>query len=125
RRHTRFTRDWSSDVCSSDLAGIEQGSDLREQATLDAELVRQTDREGQVGFRLIVFLAAQRIARRTVARTDTARLESPEGIAADEEAVRQPDIVAQCIDHAGFGPDAQNDVLRDGEVLHAGYHVLE
>src|SRR5690606_8505620 len=22
RRHTRFSRDWSSDVCSSDLAGI-------------------------------------------------------------------------------------------------------
>src|SRR5690606_39536762 len=26
RRHTRFSRDWSSDVCSSDLAGI-QGVD--------------------------------------------------------------------------------------------------
>src|SRR5690606_40656453 len=22
RRHTRFSRDWSSDVCSSDLAGV-------------------------------------------------------------------------------------------------------
>src|SRR5690606_40352266 len=30
RRHTRFSRDWSSDVCSSDLAviGTEQGGDL-------------------------------------------------------------------------------------------------
>src|SRR6266511_98073 len=27
RRHTRFSRDWSSDVCSSDLAGVEQGAD--------------------------------------------------------------------------------------------------
>src|SRR5690606_40596584 len=27
RRHTRFSRDWSSDVCSSDLAGyMEQGA---------------------------------------------------------------------------------------------------
>src|SRR5690606_39751795 len=25
RRHTRFSRDWSSDVCSSDLAGFETG----------------------------------------------------------------------------------------------------
>src|SRR5690606_39587495 len=25
RRHTRFSRDWSSDVCSSDLAGDEPG----------------------------------------------------------------------------------------------------
>src|SRR5690606_40275042 len=24
RRHTRFSRDWSSDVCSSDLTGLEQ-----------------------------------------------------------------------------------------------------
>src|SRR5690606_40004718 len=23
RRHTRFSRDWSSDVCSSDLVGVE------------------------------------------------------------------------------------------------------
>src|SRR5690606_39734299 len=24
RRHTRFSRDWSSDVCSSDLAGLQE-----------------------------------------------------------------------------------------------------
>src|SRR5690606_40368286 len=31
RRHTRFSRDWSSDVCSSDLLGTEQGvkSDIK------------------------------------------------------------------------------------------------
>src|SRR5690606_40485487 len=28
RRHTRFSRDWSSDVCSSDLAAEEQYRDL-------------------------------------------------------------------------------------------------
>src|SRR5690606_38487083 len=27
RRHTRFSRDWSSDVCSSDLAGVLLGAD--------------------------------------------------------------------------------------------------
>src|SRR5690606_39765248 len=26
--HTRFSRDWSSDVCSSDLIGIEKGPSL-------------------------------------------------------------------------------------------------
>src|SRR5690606_40354598 len=26
RRHTRFSRDWSSDVCSSDLAGLNPNS---------------------------------------------------------------------------------------------------
>src|SRR5690606_866361 len=29
RRHTRFSRDWSSDVCSSDLKGVSGGSKLR------------------------------------------------------------------------------------------------
>src|SRR5690606_40845079 len=27
RRHTRFSRDWSSDVCSSDLVGVQVGLD--------------------------------------------------------------------------------------------------
>src|SRR5690606_40019640 len=30
RRHTRFSRDWSSDVCSSDLRGRIVNVDLRE-----------------------------------------------------------------------------------------------
>src|SRR5690606_40145580 len=34
RRHTRFSRDWSSDVCSSDLKYLEEGS-------LSAEELRQ------------------------------------------------------------------------------------
>src|SRR5690606_40306462 len=29
RRHTRFSRDWSSDVCSSDLVGVRHGQALR------------------------------------------------------------------------------------------------
>src|SRR5690606_39374733 len=35
RRHTRFSRDWSSDVCSSDLAGVL--NKLREQIKEAAE----------------------------------------------------------------------------------------
>src|SRR5690606_39288355 len=30
RRHTRFSRDWSSDVCSSDLTPFPEGSPLEE-----------------------------------------------------------------------------------------------
>src|SRR5690625_6566050 len=28
RRHTRWPRDWSSDVCSSDLGGVQEGLEL-------------------------------------------------------------------------------------------------
>src|SRR5690606_41031333 len=38
RRHTRFSRDWSSDVCSSDLMGAESVSELREIGRLLAYL---------------------------------------------------------------------------------------
>src|SRR5690606_33909528 len=33
RRHTRFSRDWSSDVCSSDLASSPRPADARRTAT--------------------------------------------------------------------------------------------
>src|SRR5690606_40852180 len=33
RRHTRFSRDWSSDVCSSDLELVEQRQLLEQQGT--------------------------------------------------------------------------------------------
>src|SRR3712207_7011605 len=34
RRHTRYWRDWSSDVCSSDLSGEREQEDLDEGQTL-------------------------------------------------------------------------------------------
>src|SRR3712207_8736842 len=42
RRHTRYWRDWSSDVCSSDLAGVERAHTLEvlaAQARGDADAV--------------------------------------------------------------------------------------
>src|SRR6266511_3852901 len=38
RRHTRFSRDWSSDVCSSDLGGEEGGTGLRERRCSGGEV---------------------------------------------------------------------------------------
>src|SRR5690606_23034500 len=50
RRHTRFSRDWSSDVCSSDLdaAAIldELVRTLRDNPTLKIELSSHTDSRG-------------------------------------------------------------------------------
>src|SRR5690606_39779122 len=39
RRHTRFSRDWSSDVCSSDLAMIELPDSLELEAGLTLQLL--------------------------------------------------------------------------------------
>src|SRR5690606_40467544 len=36
RRHTRFSRDWSSDVCSSDLAQVYKGHYLSDNDLLDS-----------------------------------------------------------------------------------------
>src|SRR5256886_7257942 len=45
RRHTRFDCDWSSDVCSSDLPGVSEGSEERGQAEeVITVAVRDVDR---------------------------------------------------------------------------------
>src|SRR5690606_40303007 len=44
RRHTRFSRDWSSDVCSSDLLlALDPGDDRRERADRDADDEQRLD----------------------------------------------------------------------------------
>src|SRR5690606_40725293 len=51
RRHTRFSRDWSSDVCSSDLqAGIDAAQDVG----LRIQLINTAD--------AVVFMHDQRLA---------------------------------------------------------------
>src|SRR5690606_41163533 len=44
RRHTRFSRDWSSDVCSSDLAALLTLERTRGDARLAASLAEATQR---------------------------------------------------------------------------------
>src|SRR5690606_39674105 len=43
RRHTRFSRDWSSDVCSSDLERLLKNSKLRYHALLE-EIICKPER---------------------------------------------------------------------------------
>src|SRR2546429_8267679 len=51
RRHTRCSRDWSSDVCSSDLI-VEALADLPEGTVVDGELVAIDD-SGRTDFNLL------------------------------------------------------------------------
>src|SRR6266511_2075080 len=76
RRHTRFSRDWSSDVCSSDL--------VEEQRLLTAEAAGHSDEQAaylrrmdQIGWRVAELQVA------LASRDDIAAF-APEPIAADD-----------------------------------------
>src|SRR5690606_21548133 len=61
RRHTRFSRDWSSDVCSSDLYGNRIHTRVSTPAVLD-ELLPQCDLV--IGAVLVPGAAAPKLVRR-------------------------------------------------------------
>src|SRR5690606_18477395 len=63
RRHTRFSRDWSSDVCSSDLL-LDEGV---------VELKRQKVRVGKIAIVVRFFLGAHRTGL-ALARVEQTRL---------------------------------------------------
>src|SRR5690606_23484259 len=107
------------------IAGIEEGADLGKQPPLDAELIGEPDRESQIRFRLVVFLTAQGVSGGAVARADTTSIETAERIAADEEAVRQPYIVLKCVDHTGFGTEAEYNLIGKREVFIPCDDILE
>src|SRR5690606_41053753 len=49
RRHTRFSRDWSSDVCSSDLDGGAGLHHYEERRSLEQSMLEFADRELKAG----------------------------------------------------------------------------
>src|SRR3712207_7050698 len=57
RRHTRYWRDWSSDVCSSDLRGLDIPDGLSEFDTL-AEMERLAHANRPAGAELVCFAGA-------------------------------------------------------------------
>src|SRR5207247_3996925 len=72
RRHTRSTRDWSSDVCSSDLKGSSDDFDAARKKAA------RRSREGEVGdsgddFESIEWLRSEHAQRASI--TDKARSE--------------------------------------------------
>src|SRR5690606_39468440 len=48
RRHTRFSRDWSSDVCSSDLMNFAERNDVRSAKGVKIGMVSPDGRAGMV-----------------------------------------------------------------------------
>src|SRR5690606_39449043 len=54
RRHTRFSRDWSSDVCSSDLLLIMYFRN--DTSAFDGKRIEQLDRKGMVNNKFNAFI---------------------------------------------------------------------
>src|SRR5690606_13642775 len=64
RRHTRFSRDWSSDVCSSDLLEEIRSSGLEEQIAAGVVLTGGTSKmEGAVEFAEDIFQMPVRVGQ--------------------------------------------------------------
>src|SRR5690606_41007434 len=71
RRHTRFSRDWSSDVCSSDLAMPQSALPIAVPAALlflCISLFRKGHRKGKRGLPAFVFTGVARSEERRVGR---------------------------------------------------------
>src|SRR5690606_41145562 len=98
RRHTRFSRDWSSDVCSSDLSSAEVN-----------ELIRQLDESG--------FSAARPVPRILV-------LHANFKLSADGEylALIKPDGKTVCHAYAPKYPNQiRSEERRVGKECRAGW----
>src|SRR2546422_9086506 len=91
RRHTRCSRDWSSDVCSSDLDGPEHASLAGVEVPLDLDHAAPV-REHPVGVAAIAVIVPLDLGRLLVATLDAQRT------ALGEEAPRDPLEVGPVLD---------------------------
>src|SRR5207253_5774941 len=82
RRHTRWPRDWSSDVCSSDLYRVVAATDERELSAADAAFTRTLGLSlGVLALALVAAVAIQvRVGLRPLHRLST-------GVAAIREEI--------------------------------------
>src|SRR5690606_40291091 len=89
RRHTRFSRDWSSDVCSSDLESLGGTQRAGKEAAYDADRDRQLEC-GRPGEGDVAQRRAERGYREDLPTAPRIRLPAPVDLAKDvAEAVRR------------------------------------
>src|SRR5690606_40080009 len=76
RRHTRFSRDWSSDVCSSDLApvlaGIERARDRGIAVKLNAVLIQDYNHDQILP--LVAWARSRQLPLRFIERSEERRV---------------------------------------------------
>src|SRR5690606_40343614 len=82
-RHTRFSRDWSSDVCSSDLDAF---AGLPPPVAAPAEVLQLRDRDQQVNQRRLARLCAREPCVTAVIQSALDRINAP---------APDPDLLAQ------------------------------
>src|SRR5690606_40601178 len=75
RRHTRFSRDWSSDVCSSDLiaAPVSEFGDDTHDETMVATVAERLGIDPSRASRLVSEMVEAGYARRAVSQADARR----------------------------------------------------
>src|SRR5262249_2524119 len=96
---------------------VEQGAEVGEGPAPNTILFRQSQRKGQLQRARGVFVATEEVSRVEVARSDTPRSESAQVGAAEEERVRDADVLVKAEDIPGFTRDARNQVLADRTVV--------
>src|SRR5690349_16617787 len=97
--------------CIAMLIEVEQAAEIAEDATGDAQLLRQTDRKSQRDCANIIDIAAERIVGLQIARADAAGGEAAQIVAADEEAILDAYNIIEALDVSSLAGQAQH-VLR-------------
>src|SRR4051794_3442119 len=104
-------------VIDKALAGLRdrihfaQRTDVAEGMTSNAELIRETNREGKFDTAAGKAVAAQGVVAVQFTRTDTGRGETAQAVATNEEAVGNRDILTQADDIADLAEEAQHRVF--------------
>src|SRR6266511_141877 len=116
RRHTRFSRDWSSDVCSSDLAPVAIGEEA-EMANPDEAIGDDVEQEApdELVDRELHDLHSVAVSRVPPAEADAAISEGEEAVVGERDAVGVAAEIGEHVVGPGEGRLAVDDPGRPAE----------
>ncbi len=103
------------------MIDAEKTAEIAEDASRYPEFLRQAQREGEADRADIIFVAAQRVICRDVARTDAGRGETAQIVAPDEETILDADALTEAVNVADLAGQAEDVVRREGIVVGAGH----
>src|SRR5207302_7527064 len=109
RRHTRFSRDWSSDVCSSDLAADKFGIDISQPSQEEQAEILKKEKISRETLKKHPLLALSRkysdVALKFLRQADTFKEKSSElinqlelGLQTEEETEHEAATIKDCLE---------------------------